>query len=99
MAEYLDVDPRTLHLPSGRASGADPIKLAQQIARFGKSIHGMPVIWVTRAKDGALIINNGATRAIRVAKLLPGQTITVEVIDDIPDWDISSFPTVGDRLP
>jgi hypothetical protein len=99
MAVFLEVDPRTLHLPSGRASGADPVKLARQIARYGSSIAGMPPIWVTRGKDGALIINNGATRAIRVAKLLPGQTVTVEVIDDLPDWDLSPFPTVGDRIP
>lgn len=99
MAEFLDVDPRTLHLPSGRASGADPGKLAKQISLHGNSILGMPPIWVTRGKDGALIINNGVTRAVRVAKLLPGQPVTVEVIDDLPNWDLSPFPTVGDLPP
>ena len=24
---------------------------------------------------------------------------TVEVTDDVADWDVSSFPTVGDKLP
>lgn len=28
--EYLDVDPRTLHLPSMRPTGADPLKLQRQ---------------------------------------------------------------------
>ena len=99
MAEFPDVDPRTLHLPSGRSYGADPIKLARQIAQYGKSVQGMPIILVTRGKAGALIINNGATRATRVAKLLPGQTVRVEVIDDQPNWNLSPFPTVGDKLP
>src|SRR5207245_10806748 len=99
MATFLNVDPRTLHLPSGRATGADPAKRARQSARHGKSTQGMPPILVTRGKDGALIINDGCTRATRVAKLLPGQTVTVEVTDDVADWDVSSFPTVGDKLP
>jgi hypothetical protein len=43
-----------------------------------------------------LIINNGVTR---VAKLLSGQTVRVEVIDDLPGWDVSQFPIVGDKLP
>lgn len=99
MPEFLEVDPCTLHLPSSRSSGADPAKLTRQIARHGNSIQGMPPILVTRGKDGALIINNGVTRATRVAKLLPGQTVTVEVIDEISDWDLSAFPTVREKLP
>ena len=99
MAEILTVDPRTLHLPSQRRAGADPAKLARQIAVHGKSVQGMPPIWVTRGKDGELIINNGVTRAVRVAKLLPGQLVTVDVIDEIPGWDLSPYPTVGDLLP
>jgi hypothetical protein len=43
---YLDVDPRELHLPAPRSGGADPAKLHRQIAQFGKSIVGMPPIWV-----------------------------------------------------
>ncbi len=99
MIEYLGVDPRVLHLPSGRLSGADPYKLTRQIARYGRATNGMPPIWVVRGKDGELIINNGVTRATRVAKLLPGHTVTVEVIDNVPNWDLSKYPTVGDRLP
>lgn len=59
----------------------------------------MPTIEVTRGKDGLLRISDGVTRATRVAKLLPGQTVRVEVIDNRPQWDFSKLPTVGDRLP
>jgi hypothetical protein len=52
--EYLDVDPRTLHLPPSRASGADPAKLARQISLDGSAIHGMPTPWVYRGADGRL---------------------------------------------
>jgi hypothetical protein len=99
MGELLDVDPRMLHLPSSRVTGADPAKLARQTARFGKSVRGMPVIWVTRGRGGALIINDGVTRATRIAKLLPGHTVRVEVLDEKPRWDLSPYPTLGDNLP
>ena len=95
----LDVDPRTLRLPPSRASGADPFKLQKQIARYGNSTQGMPVLEVTRGANGELMINSGVTRASRIAKLLPGQTVRVDVIDDRPNWDLSKLPTVGDRLP
>ena len=68
---FLDVDPRTLHLPPSSRHGADPGKLQRQIARFGRSTAGMPAPWVYRGSDGALVISNGVTRATRVAKLLP----------------------------
>jgi len=45
-AQLLDVDPRTLHVPPSRLSGADPFKLQRQIARFGASTAGMPAPWV-----------------------------------------------------
>ena len=96
---FLDVDPRSLRLPSGRSQGADPFKLARQIRRFGSSTAGMPPIWVTRGKNDELIILNGATRATRVAQLLPGQTVRVEVVDELPNWDVTVFPTIGDLLP
>ena len=35
MAEFIDVDPGELHLPPSRPQGADPGKLARQIARHG----------------------------------------------------------------
>ncbi len=96
--ELLDVDPRTLHLPPSRVSGADPAKLHRQIARHGKGTLGMPRLIVFRASDGALVIYDGVTRATRVAKLLPGQTVPVQVIGDLPSPGMGS-PTVGDKLP
>jgi hypothetical protein len=97
-AEFLDVDPRTLHLPPSSRHGADPRKLQRQIARFGRSTAGMPPIWVYRGSDGALMISNGVTRATRVAKLLPGDLARVEVIGDLK-IAVGHYPTVGDRLP
>jgi hypothetical protein len=95
---FVAVDPRTLHLPCSRLSGADPVKLHRQIAKHGKSTQGMPLVEVYRGTDGELVIYNGVTRATRVAKLLPGQTIRVEVIDDLTT-PVGHLPTVGDKLP
>jgi len=97
--EFLDVDPRTLRLPFGRWTGADPIKLARQISLHGTSTVGMPVILVTRDKNGLLGINNVVTRATRIAKLLPGQLVRVEVLETRLNYDFSKLPTVGDRIP
>jgi hypothetical protein len=58
----------------------------------------MPVVEVYRGTDGELVIYNGVTRATRVAKLLPGQTIRVEVMDDLKT-PVGHLPTVGDKLP
>jgi hypothetical protein len=99
VAEFLDVDPRTLHLPSSRAAGADPIKLTRQFSKHGLSTAGMPPPWVHRDGDGRLKVFDGVTRATRVAKYLPGQLIRVEVTADVPDADYSSLPTIGDTLP
>ena len=95
---FLDVDPRTLHLPTTRAMGADPLKLQRQIAKHGKSTQGMPTLEVSRGSDGELMINDGVTRATRVAKLLPDVVVRVEVIDDYP-MPVGHLPTIGDRLP
>jgi hypothetical protein len=76
----IDVDPRTLHVPPARRSGADPYKLQRQIARFGSSTAGMPAPWVYRGSDGALQLYNGVTRATRIAKLSPGTLIRVEIV-------------------
>jgi hypothetical protein len=97
--QILDVDPRILHVPLGRAQGADPGKLARQIAQFGTDTDGMPPLQVVRGKAGRLRINDGVTRATRVAKLLPGQKVRVEVIHDLPHLDVGRFPTIGDTLP
>ena len=95
---YLDVDPRTLRLPWSRRDGADPGKLARQISRHGNSTQGMPPPFVYRATDGELVLSDGVTRATRVAKLLPGTPIRVEVIGTLAAPG-ASMPTVGDKLP
>ncbi len=95
---FLDVDPRTLRVPGSRRSGADPVKLHRQIAQFGSSDQGMPPIEVSRGTDGELVINNGVTRATRMARLSPGTTVRVEVIDDLP-IAVGSFPSIGDLIP
>jgi hypothetical protein len=59
---------------------------------------GMPALEVSRGTDGELMINNGLTRATRVAKLAPGTTVRVEVIDDLP-IAVGHFKKVGDTLP
>ena len=95
---FLDVDPRLLHLPTTRLHGADPVKLQQQIAKYGVNIQGMPLVEVSRGTDDGLMINDGVTRATRVAKFLPSVIIRVEVID-VLSLPVGHLPTVGDRLP
>ena len=95
---YLDVDPGTLRLPWGRRDCADPVKLARQISLHGASTQGMPPPLVYRASDGELVIGDGVTRATRVAKLLPGTRIRVEVIGDLIAAG-AIMPTVGEKLP
>ncbi len=97
--EFLEVDPGELHVPPSRPQGADPGKFARQIAQHGKSMDGMPPLQVIRGKDGRLRINDGVTRATRIAKLLPGQTVPVEVIQDLPRLDVARFPKIKDVLP
>ena len=58
----------------------------------------MPALEVYRGTDGKWMIFDGVTRASRVAKLLPGQLVRVEVIDDIPT-PVGHLPTVGDTRP
>jgi hypothetical protein len=97
MPDFRDIDPREHRLPPSR-TGADPIKLHRQIARFGSSTSGMPPIAVYEGTDGFLVIYNGVTRATRIAKLAPGTFVRVEVIGKLkhaygPD------PKIGDQLP
>jgi hypothetical protein len=96
--ELLDVDPGVLRLPPSRTGGADPLKLQRQIAKHGKATVGMPRLIVYRATDEELVIYDGVTRATRIAKLLPGHLVPVEVIGDLPVPG-GSMPTVRDRLP
>ena len=97
--EVLQVDPRTLRLPWSRKDGADPFKLARQIAKHGNSVDGMPPLIVARGKDNLLQVLDGVTRATRVAQVLPGEDVTVEVTEDNPNWDFSKHPTIGEKLP
>src|SRR5438093_4870010 len=95
---FLDVDPRTLRAPGSRRFGADPVKLQRQIAQFGSSAQGMQPLEVSRGSDGELVINNGVTRATRIAKLSLGTNVRVEVIDDL-QMPVGSFPSIGDLIP
>ena len=97
--QLIDVDPAELHLPPSRAQGADPAKLARQIAKHGKSLAGMPPLQLVRGKDGHFRINDGVTRAIRAAKLCPGVTVPAEVIHDLPRLDVTNVPKVKEVLP
>ena len=96
--EFLDIDPSLLHLPTSRLSGADPLKLHDQMLRFGSKTSGMPPLLAYRGSDGAIMIYDGVTRATRVARLLPGTTVCVEVIRDIAK-PFGHLPTIGDTLP
>ncbi|MGH7193007.1 MAG: hypothetical protein ACREJM_05655 [Candidatus Saccharimonadales bacterium] len=95
---YLDVDPRTLRLPWSRRDGADPAKLARQISLYGASRQGMPPPFVYRGTDGELVINDGVTRATRIAKLSPGTLIRVEIVGNLR-VRAATMPTVGEKLP
>lgn len=98
MRRFVDVDPATLHLPGSRRDGADPAKLHRQIAKYGRSLVGMPPPYVYECSDGRYQIYNGVTRATRAAKLCPGTLITVEVLGTLKS-PCGSTPTVKDKLP
>lgn len=97
--QLIDVDPGELHVPPSRSQGADPTKLARQIAKHGASLVGMPPLEVVRGKGGHLRINDGVTRATRAAKLRPGETVPAVVIQDLPNLDVTRMPKVKDVLP
>jgi hypothetical protein len=100
MRELISVDPATLYLPTGiRSQGADPRKLARQIARHGNSLDGMPPLELVRGKDGHLRINDGVTRATRAAKLRPGELVPAEVIATLPNLDVTRTPRIAETLP
>jgi hypothetical protein len=96
-ADLRQVDPAELRLPSSRSSGADPVKLHRQIAKFGTSTAGMPPLLAYEGSDGVLELYDGVTRATRVAKLLPGTTVLVEVIRKLKRPKANSR-RVGDAL-
>jgi hypothetical protein len=93
---YLLVSASVLRLPSSRRAGADPVKLAQQVAQFQDELKGMPAIEVTMGANGEMMINDGVTRATRAARLAPTKLVPVEIIDERPTWDLSKLPRVGD---
>ena len=99
MPEFIDVDPGELHLPPSRAQGADPYKLARQIAKHGDSLDGMPPLQLIRGKDGHLRINDGVTRATRAVQIRPGALVPAEVIQELPQLDVTRMPKVKDALP
>ena len=80
----------------GRA--ADPSKPQRQIVQFSSPAVGMPPIEISGGTDGETVINNGVTRATRIAKLSPGTFVGVEVIDDLP-IPVGLFPSIGDLMP
>jgi hypothetical protein len=98
MPELIEVDPGDLHLPPTRSQGADPSKLARQIAKHGNSLDGMPPLQLVRGKDGNLRINDGVTRATRAAKLRPRELVPAEVIQDLPQLDVTRIPKVKDTM-
>ncbi|HVC99284.1 MAG TPA: hypothetical protein VND64_36805 [Pirellulales bacterium] len=98
MSEFRDVDPGELRVPPSRWQGADPAKLARQIALFGRSSDGMPPPWVYEGTDGVLVLYNGVTRATRIAKLAPGTFVRVEVIGKLPKA-FAGESKIGDLLP
>jgi hypothetical protein len=95
---HIQVDPRTLHLPGGRYSGADPAKLQRQISRYGRSNVGMPPIQLYLGSDGRYVIADGMTRATRIARLSPGTMIEAEIIR-VLKRRCGTGPTVQERLP
>jgi hypothetical protein len=98
MPDFRDVDPAELRVPPSRPQGADPAKLQRQIARFGRSMTGMPPPWVYEASDGALVVYNGVTRATRIAKLSPGTLIRMEVVGKLRR-SAAGDAKIGDMLP
>ncbi len=96
--EFIDVDPRTLRLPASRLSGADPVKLLDQTIRFGSKTAGMPPLLAYRGSDDEIMLYDGVTRATRVARLLPGTTVRVEIIRTLKK-PVGHLPTVGEKLP
>ena len=96
-AEFRDVDPADLRLSGARSGGADPHKLQRQIALHGTSIAGMPPLLVYEGSDGVLELADGVTRATRVAKLLPGTAVRVEVLGKLRRPKASAR-RIGDAL-
>jgi len=93
------VDPGELHVPPERSSGADLIKFTRRFSRFSTSIAGMPPLELLRGRNGALRVNDGVTRATRVARFCPGVLVPAEIIHDLPNVDVERWPKIKELLP
>jgi hypothetical protein len=85
------------HEISGVLAGGSCIPALARLAKHGTSIEGIPPLEVKRGSDGELVIYDGVTRATRVAKYLPGTSITVEVTGQLTS-PVGGLPTVGEKL-
>lgn len=95
---YRDVDPRTLFLSTQRLTGVCPVKLHRQIVLYGSSVGGMPPLEVEEDPDGRLRIRDGMTWATRVAKLCPGMTVRVAIVEQLKR-PIRNRTTIAEVLP
>ena len=92
-----DVDPRLSLVPPSRPEGADPGKLIRQKSRYGASAEGMPLPQVYEMTDGRLMLNDGVTRATRIAELSPGTSLTVKIVGRIKSVAFP-LPAIGDLV-
>jgi len=65
--------------------------------QIGSSTDGMPPLLAYEGSDGVLELVDGVTRASRVAKLLPGTKVRVEVLGKLKGPKAESRK-VGDTL-
>jgi len=79
-------------------TGANPKKLARQVAKYGASTAGMPPLIVYEGLDGFLVVYNGVTRAMRIAKLAPGTLVEAEVAGKLARR-FKNDSTIADYLP
>lgn len=96
MPLIISVDPGELYLPPSGSQGVDPVKLARQEAIHGGGVAGMPPLQLVRGKDGHLRINDGVTRA---AKCHPGVLVPAEIIQDLPNLDVTRMPKIKETIP
>ena len=58
----------------------------------------MPHLLAYRGSDGEVMLYDGVTRATRVARLLPGTKVSVEVMRTLTH-PVGHLPSIGDVLP
>ncbi len=74
------------------------MKLQDQFKEFGFSTADVPPIEVTLGMNGEMMINDGVTRATRCCMIDVEQVVTVDVIEERPEWDFSHLPTIAELL-